>query len=631
VSLALALLAAGQSFAVGVVPLPAEIIPGQGVFHLDASTAVCGPQSQYLGELLKRPISCTPGGRSISFVRTEGLPPEGYRLEITPQRVVVTATTDAGLFYGAVTLWQLLPDAPAQVIRDEPVYRWRGLMLDSARHFQSPTFIKSFIDWMALHKLNVLQWHLTDDQGWRLQIRKYPKLTSVGAWRVPAVPAISSETGHSVPKPPVYGGFYTQEQVKDIVAFAASRHVQIVPEIELPGHATAAIAAYPEVGLIDGPPPPVSAKWGIHSAVFNPKPETLAFLEDVLTEVMELFPSHEIHVGGDEAAKAAAYQTDFTQKIGRFLESHGRRLVGWDEILQPGLPKDAIVMSWRGTAGAHAAAEAGNDAVLAAWPTLYFDNRQSTLKIEPPGRTKVISLEDVYKFEPRDPALTPQQQKHILGVQGNVWTEHIRTEARVEWMTFPRAAAVAEVGWTAPERRQWADFRQRVEGLLGKLQTVGLHAATSEFIVPDELPPGPRRTSRELELCSDGVGLLLEAGKGGQAIEGARETSIVALDIMNPCWIWRHVNLSHAVKVRASMVALPFNFELGDDAKKIQLGKKSQFEIRVDKCDGPPLATAPLNTLVAHLPAMAGSHDLCMRFARPRLDPMWALDWVEVR
>ena len=526
----------------------------------------------------------------------------------------MTATTDAGLFYGAVTLWQLMPagsgaaDLPALVIRDQPVYRWRGLMLDSARHFQSPAFIKSFIDWMALHKLNVLQWHLTDDQGWRLQIRKYPRLTTVGAWRVPAER-----------KPLVYGGFYTQEQVKDIVAFAASRHVQIVPEIELPGHAQAAIAAYPEVGSIDGPPPPVSSKWGIHSYVYSSKPSTLAFLEDVLTEVMELFPSHEIHVGGDEAAKAAAYQTDFTQKIGRFLESHGRRLVGWDEILQPGLPKNAIVMSWRGTAGALAAAQAGNDTVLAAWPTLYFDNRQSTLKAEPPGRIKVVSLEDVYRFEPRDPALTLPQQQHILGVQGNVWTEHIRTEERVEWMTFPRAAAVAEVGWTAPERRDWPDFRQRLAPLLVKLQTVGLHAADSEFAKPDPPPSGPRRTSRDLELCSDGVPLLLESGK-----------SIVAIDIMNPCWIERSVDLSQGAQIRASTVALPFNFELGDDVKKIQLGEKSQFEIRIDKCDGPPVATAPLTNLVAHLPAIAGHHDLCMRFARPRLDPMWALDWVEV-
>ncbi len=750
-SLVLALFGAGNAFAAGVVPLPAEVTAGDGAFHIDAKTQVCVTDpmatetAHYLVDLLARSRNlklgirrCTAGthailpeARTITFSTAPGFEAEGYRLEVTPQRVAITATTGAGLFYGAVTLWQLLPagagqaEVSSQVIRDAPVYRWRGLMLDSARHFQSVEFVKSMIDWMALHKLNVFHWHLTDDQGWRLEIRKYPRLTSVGAWRTPATPAPAAVAAPAVAAPaagkhlPRYGGFYTQRQVRDVVAFAASRHVQVVPEIDLPGHAQAAIAAYPWLGSADGPPPPVSARWGVHTYLFNPQPATLAFLKDVFTEVMDLFPSHEIHIGGDEVGKD---QTYFTQEMSRFLTLHGRRLVGWDEILRPGLAHDAIVMSWRGTTGAHAAALAGNDTVLSPWPTLYFDNQQSKLLIEPPGRMKVISLEDVYAFDLRDESLTPAQRSHVLGVQANIWTEHIRTEERVEWMTFPRAAAIAEIGWTAPERRHWPDFVQRVAPTLAKYRSLGLHAADSAFAVDASVTPGPdgavvtlsnqtgfgeirystdghdptassakysgalslpanadlraatfpegaaaplaapvsdvlhrrlspatlgRRGSRELDLCSDGISLLLEpSAAGAPAAHGRAGTPrpIFAIDIMNPCWIYRGVDLTRGAKLAAAVGELPFNFEIGADAQKIRVGDSrtpaGELEIRLDGCDGAPTATAPLTPLAAdameaQLPPIdlaprPGRHDICLRFARPRLDPMWALDWVEI-
>ena len=315
--------------------------------------------------------SSSAGASTESFIRFEqqpGLGPEAYRVEVAPHAIKVSASTATGLFYGAITLWQLMPAGPAsgviaaQSISDEPRYAWRGLMLDSSRHFQSPAFIRSMIDWMAWHKLNVLHWHLTDDQGWRLEIRKYPLLTSVGGWRIPAVVP-------GAPTPPRYGGFYSQDEVREIVRFAANRHVQIIPEIDMPGHAQAAIAAYPELGSIDARPKlAVSNRWGVNTHLFNLEPQTFEFLQNVLAEVMQLFPSRYVHIGGDEAVKdewkasaavqarakqlgitdAAALQTYFTRKITRYLAASGRRAVGWDEILQPGLGDRCRgdVMAW---------------------------------------------------------------------------------------------------------------------------------------------------------------------------------------------------------------------------------------------------------------------------------------------
>ena len=676
---ALALLATGHCFADSpdpLIPLPAEVVPGQGTFLLDPRTVIYAPPgdaeaaeaAHYLADKLARTrgMKLSVGEFSanslpeIHFDRVPGMAPEGYRLDVGRDGVVITATSGAGLFYGAVTLWQLVPPGkgpvkiPQQGITDAPAYAWRGLMLDSARHFQSPQFVKSMLDWMAWHKLNTFHWHLTDDQGWRIEIRKYPRLTRVGGCRVPA-------TATKV-KPPEYCGFYTQAQIREIVAYAAARHIQVIPEIEMPGHAQAAIAAYPELGALGGTPPRVSSKWGVHAYLFNIEPKTLDFLDDVLTEVMELFPSPYIHVGGDEAVKdqwkaspsvqararalgikdEEALQTWFTQEIGKFLVKHGKRLVGWDEILQPGVPSDAVVMSWRGETGAHAAAIAGNDTVLSPWPTLYFDNRQSTRPSEPPGRMRVISLEDVYRFEPRDRTLTGAQQKHVLGLQANIWTEHIRTEERVELMTLPRAAAVAEVGWTAPERKDWSSFLQRLASTTERYRALGIRYDDSALVAETRASqtPGIRRSSRELQLCSDGVSLLLEPNAFGS---GPRP--LFALDIMNPCWIYKDADLSRGARLTAAVGQLPFNFEIGADAQKIRVGDahtpEGELEVRIDGCDASPVATQALSPMPANklvnplreiaLPARAGRHDVCLRFTRPRLDPMWALDWVEIR
>ncbi len=780
VLMALGLLAAAfarNAAADGVIPLPAMVSPRAGTFAGGAGTAVQVPAhdrgarqaAAYLVGLLRRSenlqlpivagraLAIRGADDAIRFRRRAGMRPEAYRLEIGPHRITVSATTDAGLFYGAVTLWQLAPPAasamriPAQLIDDAPAYRWRGLMLDSVRHFQSPAFIESMIDWMAWHKLNVLHWHLTDDQGWRLEIRKYPRLTEIGAWRIPAaVPGtLPDATAGASPGAPAgaaaaaYGGFYTQAQVREIVAYAATRHVLIVPEIEVPGHAQAAIAAYPALGAGDAPLA-VSARWGIHTHLFNIEPATFQFLENVLTEVIALFPGPYVHLGGDEAVKdewnasaavqararslgirdADALQGYFTQRLAAYLAAHGRRLVGWDEILRPGLSRDAIVMSWHGVSGAHAAAVSGHDAILSPWPTLYFDNRQSTSPSEPPGRLQVISLEDVYRFAPRDPTLSGAAQAHILGLQGDLWTEHMRTGDRLVWMALPRAAALAEIAWTPLERLCWPDFLERLVPMFARYRAAGLEAADSVFAVeasvarsadrlsvalsnqaqhgarpvgvirytldgpeptalssvyqtPLSLPLGghlraaafvgservsavlerrldaaalARKDSHELELCSEGLGLLLEpgapaAGSPAAGSPAGSSRSPIAIDIMNPCWIDRGVDLTAGVRLRAAVVPLPFNYEIGADADKIRIGDTrsaaGELEVHVDGCDAPAQATLPLQPAAAsravtilpavQLPASAGRHDLCLRFARPRLDPLWALDWVEIQ
>jgi len=734
----------------GVIPAPAEINPGSGLFHVDSTVVLQVPPrdrdaeaaAHYLAQLWTRTNGLTlpvhagaaeGHAPTIEFRRRSGFRREAYGIEVTPQRITVSASSSAGLFYGAVTLWQLLPTGAnvgqiaAQTITDAPRYPWRGLMLDSSRHFQSPAFVRSMIDWMAWHKLNVLHWHLTDDQGWRLEIRKYPRLTSVGAWRIPA-----SVPGDLSQKP--YGGYYTQQQVREIVAFAATRHVQIIPEIDMPGHAQAALAAYPELGALDGHPTlPVSPNWGVHSHLFNLEPGTFEFLQNVLDEVLQLFPSRYIHIGGDEAVKdewnasagvqaqarllgirdADALQTYFTQRISGYLSANGRRAVGWDEIMQPGLRADAVVMSWHGASVAHAAAIRGNDTVLAPDPLLYLDHRQSPLATEPPGRIPIISLKSVYDFEPHDAELSEAQQQHVLGLQADLWTEHMQTEGRVEWMALPRAAALAEVGWSAPQRN-WPDFLKRLVPMLARYRAFGINYADSVFgidphfartagrvsVTLGNLPElkdaaldssihytldghepsaesaryaaplqlaagadiraatflgsqqasrtwssrldahtGARRSSHELELCSNGVGLLLEPGG-----EGSSDHPPLALDIMNPCWIYRDVDLAKGPQVLAAVAALPFNYELGLDTAKIRVGDnrtpEGELEVHVDGCDTATFSVLPLAAAanrhgftelpVQRLPPLPGRHDLCLRFARPRLDPLWALDWVEI-
>jgi hexosaminidase len=502
-----------------LIPMPAHVAKGQGTFEVNARTPVvidagdaqAKLSADYLvaqfaqghGPALK--VQDTPASvPAIVFKRNASAPvtsPEGYLLDVTPQGIRVTARDDAGLFYGAVTLWQLLTAAGSRNdvklatvhIQDQPRFAWRGLMLDSARHFQTPDEVRTIIDQMALHKLNVLHWHLTDDQGWRIEIKRYPELTRIGAWRTPPGAGADGE-------PKQYGGFYTQDEIRQVVAYAAERHVTIVPELDMPGHAQAAVASYPELG-VTGKQPSVSTDWGVNPYLYNTDEHTIQFLENVLDEVMTLFPSQYIHLGGDEAIKDQwqaspaiqakihalglkdenALQSWMIEHFGKYLAAHGRRLIGWDEILEGGVPPSATVMSWRGIKGAVDAARQGHDVVLSPAPDLYFDSVQSTRDDELSGRLPAMDLAHIYAFEAVPKELNAAQAKHVLGLQANVWTEHLPTIRHVQHAIFPRMDAIAEAGWSTKSARNWNSFVARLPAQFERYRSAGVEVADSAF------------------------------------------------------------------------------------------------------------------------------------------------------
>lgn len=433
------------------------------------------------------------------------LGPEGYRLMVKPNGIVIAGAKPAGVFYGVQTLRQLFPAAsfgkglpaggvtalPSVEIEDKPRFAWRGMHLDVARHFMPKEEVMRYLDLMALHKLNTFHWHLTDDQGWRLEIKRYPKLTSVGAWRKDTQTSWDPPTFEGKP----HGGFYTQKDAREIVAYAAARHITVVPEIEMPGHAQAAIAAYPELGntkkqleVLNG--------WGVNADVFSVDDTTIRFLQNVLDEVMTIFPSRFIHIGGDEVPKTQwkvsptaqakmqalglkdedGLQSWFVHEMDTYLTGKGRRLIGWDEILEGGLAPGAAVMSWRGIEGGIAAAKAGHDMVMASSTHLYLDYYQSRdIAREPHAIGGFIPLSRVYAFEPVPAELTPEEAKHVLGVQAQIWTEYIPTFKAVEYMAYPRACALAEIAWSPAETRDYADFLVRLEPHLERLRAMGVN------------------------------------------------------------------------------------------------------------------------------------------------------------
>lgn len=505
--------ALGKSAEPALIPRPAQLDMGKGQLAVRAATPVriahgddgARRAADFLITQLERTRGLqlalgegapTPG--TIALVRDHALAAEAYTLDVDGQGVRIRGGDDAGLLHGAVTLYQLLDQAdgdalPALHIADAPRFAWRGLMLDSARHLQSPAEIRTLLDQMALHKLNVLHWHLTDDQGWRIEIKRYPELTRIGAWRVPPD---AGEDG----EPARYGGYYTQHTIRALVAYAAARGITIVPELDLPGHATAAVASYPQFG-VTGARVPVSPDWGVHTTLYNVDAPTIAFLEHVLDEVMALFPSRYVHLGGDEAVKDQwqassavqarmkalglpnedALQNWLMARLGDYLKAHGRRLIGWDEILTGGVPGDATVMSWRGTQGAVEAARLGHDVVLSPSPDLYFDQLQSDRDDEPTGRVPVKSLGDIYAFEPVPAALDADQARHVLGAQANVWSEHMPDMRHVEYAVFPRMDALSEVLWTPPARRDWRNFLARLPAQLERYRRAGIAYADSAF------------------------------------------------------------------------------------------------------------------------------------------------------
>lgn len=496
---------------IAIVPYPNHLETGRGTYRVTDRPVTCDSRTD---ERTQRAVvgfaarlATVTGGTNpvtvadempasgIRFVTDESLPAEGYELNVDGEGIEVRASQFPGFLYALQSLGQLLPAAvygtepapdaawevPCVKIADAPRFAYRGMHLDVARHFFSVDEVKRYIDVMAIHKLNTLHWHLTDDQGWRIEIKRYPELTAVGSIRKATV--VRKEWGTYDGTP--YGGFYTQDEIRDVVKYAADRGVTVIPEIDLPGHMLAALTAYPELGCTGGPYE-VWGRWGVADDVLCPgREKTFEFLEGVLTEVMELFPSEYIHIGGDECPKvrwekcprcqakirqlglkddgehtAEHYlQSYVTDRIGKFLAQHGRRIIGWDEILEGRAPSDAVVMSWRGSEGGIAAAKLGHDVIMTPNSHFYFDYYQSLdTDAEPFGIGGYIPMEQVYSYDPAFPELTPEQQKHILGVQANLWTEYVLSDEHLEYMLLPRLAALSEVQWCLPETKDWNRF-----------------------------------------------------------------------------------------------------------------------------------------------------------------------------
>ena len=496
---------------ISIVPYPNHLEPGHGTFAVKGEGVVCDSRAdertqravaEFAAQLAK-----TSGGENpvtvadelpasgIRFVLDQTLPEEGYRLDVTPKGVEVRASRFPGFFYAVQSLRQMLPAAvygtepapgeewvlPCVSIEDAPRFAYRGMHLDVARHFFSVEEVKRYLDVMAIHKLNRFHWHLTDDQGWRIEIKKYPELTTVGSIRKKTMIRKEWDNYDNTP----YGGYYTQDEIRDIVAYAADRAITVIPEIDLPGHMLSALTAYPELGCTGGPYE-VWGRWGVADDVLCPGQEkTFEFLEDVLDEVVGLFPSELIHIGGDECPKvrwekcprcqarirqlglrdkdgytAEHYLQGYvTDRIGKYLAERGRRIIGWDEILEGQAPSDAIVMSWRGSAGGIKAAKLGHDVIMTPNSHFYFDYYQSPdADAEPFGIGGCVTIDKVYSFDPMAD-LTPGQQAHILGVQANLWTEYIASDDHLEYMLLPRLAALSEVQWCQPGVKDWVRFR----------------------------------------------------------------------------------------------------------------------------------------------------------------------------
>jgi hexosaminidase len=492
------------------------IVPGTAVAHSPAFAAVARRFAHDVADPMGFTLPLAPltsGSRGIRLQQVPGLESEAYRLDVTPTGITVQASAPAGAFYALETVKQLLPPAiyrsapipgvqwavPAVHIEDAPRFAWRGAHLDVARHFMPKAFVKKYIDLLARHKLNRFHWHLTEDQGWRIEILKYPRLTEVASCREQTlVGPYTADPAKRVFDGKRHCGHYTQDDVREIVAYAAERMVTVVPEIEMPGHAQAAIHAYPFLSSLRDsvPSPGVLQVWGVSPWILDPSDASVRFMQDVLTEVLALFPSPWIHIGGDEAVKdqwkASPHvqariralglkdehemQSWFIRQMDGFLTARGRRLVGWDEILEGGLAENATVMSWRGTAGGIAAAKAGHDVVMAPNSHTYFDHYQSRDRArEPLAIGGFTDVEKVYSYDPVPTELTPQEARHILGAQAQLWTEYIPTPRHLEYMAYPRLVALAEVVWSARGQRDFADFSRRLPAHLQRLDAMDVN------------------------------------------------------------------------------------------------------------------------------------------------------------
>jgi hexosaminidase len=536
------------------VPMPSELTMHSGNTEItsDAYISVSHPGLAKHAALLQRNFLDMHGIRlplapertanktstwiRLAIDKTTGKNPEGYSLVIRDRQVMITGNSEAGLFYGIQTFLQLgdprsdrkEPAAfpltiPELSITDFPRFKYRGMHLDVARHFEPVSFVKKYIDFLAAYKFNTFHWHLTDDQGWRIEIKKYPKLTQVGGYRNGTIIGRYPGTGNDSI---YYGGFYTQEEIKEVVKYAAEKYITVIPEIEMPGHASAAIAAYPQLScfpaedtkVLESTPWAGSRKgkqvqqtWGVFEDVFAPTEYTFNFLEDVVDEVMQLFPSTYIHIGGDECPKESwkrsafcqqlikskklkdehGLQSYFIQRMERYINSKGRKIIGWDEILEGGLAPNATVMSWRGEEGGIKAANEKHDVIMTPGNWMYFDHSQSTNE-DSVTIGNYTPLEEVYSYDPLPAKLKPEAVKYILGAQANLWTEYIKNPAKVEYMIFPRITALSEVLWTPQEKRNWKDYESRLPGIFQRLDQQKINYSKAFYELKATLLPAEK-------------------------------------------------------------------------------------------------------------------------------------------
>ena len=512
-----------------IIPEPLHIEFESSFFTLNNNTVITyendeilKQQAEYFSELIYQTIGTKLISTPLADSKTKTkiilknkddkakLGKEGYKLKIEKEKIIITGKSPKGTFYGLQSLFQLfLLNAndsnsnieltiPTMEITDKPRFKYRGMHLDVGRHMFPAEFIKKYIDLLAFYKFNTFHWHLTEDQGWRIEIKKYPKLTEVGAWRNETLighGGIQPFEYDSIP----YGGYYTQDEIRDIVDYASQRQITIIPEIEMPGHSLAALTSYPYLGCTKGPYE-VATRWGVFNDIYRTNDSTFEFLQNVLLEVMEMFPSEYIHIGGDEAPKARwkecptcqaaiireelkdehELQSCFIQRIEKFINSHGRKIIGWDEILEGGLAPNATVMSWRGTEGGIDAAQQGHDAIMTPGSHCYFDHYQSKpIEDEPFAIGGFTTLEKVYSYEPIPESLSTKEALHILGAQGNVWTEYMKTPDYVEYMILPRMAALSEVNWSS--NKDWKLFSKRIQEHFILYNRLGYHYCDHPF------------------------------------------------------------------------------------------------------------------------------------------------------
>lgn len=512
----------------GIIPVPVSMTPGKGYFRITAKSSLLVSSDDkavkdivlllnnhlkefyHFSNLSVESGQITKKGSIILKLDKEcGIKPEGYKLSITKECIEICSADPNGLFYGVQTLFQMMPPEKKALskikiksveIEDYPRFSWRGLHLDVCRHFMPKEFIFKYLDYMAMHKLNTFHFHLTDDQGWRIEIKKYPLLTKIGSLRSETLVGRYSKENAVYDGTP-HSGFYTQEEIKEIIKYAAERYITVVPEIEMPGHALAALSAYPELGCTGGPYKSAT-KWGVFEDVMCAgKESTFQFLEGVLEEVIALFPSTYIHVGGDECPKVRWHdcplcqqrmkdesladehqlQSYFVQRMERFINGKGRKIIGWDEILEGGLAPNAAVMSWRGEEGGISAAGQQHYVVMTPGSHCYLDHYQGDKDTEPLAIGGFTPLEKIYGYEPVPAALSAENARFVMGAQGNVWTEYMASPAHVEYMVYPRAAALSEVLWSSKESRDYPSFMNRMKIMVKRYKSIGLNYCPNEF------------------------------------------------------------------------------------------------------------------------------------------------------